>query len=118
MVIGWITTGLYWALFLAFAALLNSSWAALISLTVSTLVNTAAQRRFTFATEDSATAKRDHLMSLAVFGLAWLLTVAVLNLANTWFPSIDVYSELALAQACTLLGSAARFSLLQIWTKN
>lgn len=117
--IGGASTVLYWALFWLARPLMAASWASLLALVASTLANTAAQRRFTFATAgDPRTARRDHLLSLAAFGGSWLLSIAALGWLATLAPSASALSELAVAQACTLAGSATRFAVLQAWSRH
>lgn len=117
--VGAATTALYWALFLLAQPALGATWAALVALVASTLVNTAAQRRYTFcSTADPRTASRDHIASLAAFGGSWLLSVWALGILASLAPAAPALAELAVAQACTLTGSAARFLLLFSWHRH
>lgn len=119
MAIGWASTGLYWTLFLALTPALTATWAALVSLASSTLINTAAQRRFTFdSSSERGTAGRDHVMSLTVFFGSWLLSVWALGILASLVASPSAVAQLAVAQACTLVGSAVRFTLLHTWNRH
>lgn len=119
MAIGWATTGLNWALFLIVRTALSATWATLIALVVSTLINTAAQRRYTFeSAHDAKTARRDHIMSISVFGGAWLLSIWAIALLHSFVPDASSVAELVVAQLCTLCGSGVRFALLQAWNRR
>lgn len=119
MVIGWASTGLYWTLFLITQPVITATWATLLALTISTVINTAAQRRYTFdSAQNRASAKRDHLMSLTVFGGSWLLSLWALSLLASFVASPSSLAQLAVAQCCTLTGSAVRFTLLHAWNRH
>lgn len=116
--IGAASTLLNWVLFLSARSALPATWATLLALVASTLVNTAAQRRFTFDDRTSRTARRDHLMSLTVFTGSWLGSIAALGWLDAVTSSASAIAELAVVQSCTLIGSAARFGLLHSWNRS
>lgn len=114
--IGTASTVLYWGLFLLAQPALGLTWATLFALFASTLANTTAQRRYTFCSAgETATAWRDHIASLAAFGGSWVLSVWALGILASLAPDASAFAQLLLAQACTFVGSAVRFSLLHAW---
>ena len=117
--VGAASTALYWGLFLLARPALGATWGILLALIASTLVNTAAQRRYTFcSTAEPQTASRDHIASLAAFGGSWLLSVWVLRILGSLTPGTSALAELVVAQSCTLAGSATRFLLLHAWHRR
>lgn len=116
--IGLVSTLANWILFFVVRSVLSATWATLIALLISTIFNTAAQRRYTFGNGTQKSAYRDHLMSILAFGGAWLLSIWAIDLLHSFHPDANAAAELVVSQICILTGSALRFALLQIWSKN
>lgn len=99
-------------------ALLRTWWpplsANLVALTVTTLWNTEANRRFTFAQRSSSTG-RVHLQSLIVFVLYYFVTSGALLGLHTWQPEPSRWLEIAVLIVASALGTALRFVLLRSW---
>ena len=124
-------TGLLWQL-LSFAAIgavstvanlllygiMRSWWPALVAnfvaLTVTTLLNTEANRRFTFLRSTGA-AGRVHLQGLIVFALYYAFTSGALLALGAFDPTASKALELLVLLASSLIGTAARFVLLRAW---
>ena len=124
-------TGLLWQL-LSFAAIgavstvanlllygiMRSWWPALaanfVALTVTTLLNTEANRRFTFLRSSGSTG-RVHLQGLIVFALYYAFTSGALLALGAFDPTASKATELLVLLASSLIGTAARFVLLRAW---
>jgi glycosyltransferase involved in cell wall biosynthesis len=99
-------------------ALLRTWWppllANLVALTVTTLWNTEANRRFTFIRE-SGSPGRIHLQGLLVFALYYGVTSGALM----WLHAVDAnpsrWLEIAVLVVSSVVGTALRFVLLRSW---
>jgi putative flippase GtrA len=84
------------------------------ALLVSALVNTAANRRFTFRVRGRRRAVRQQAQGLVVFGIGLALTsgsLAALDVTGSPSP----HSELAVLVAANLAATVLRFLLLRAW---
>jgi len=86
-----------------------------VSLIVSNLANTAANRRLTFGIRGNRDAARHHLQGLVVFGLSLGLTSGALGLLDFVAPGAPQSAELVVLVAANLLGTVARFALMRTW---
>jgi putative flippase GtrA len=104
------TLGLY--------ALLRTWWppllANLVALIVTTLLNTEANRRFTFATA-SGPSGHVHFLGLLVFAGYYTLTSAALLILHVFVARPSTAVELAGLLGAYLVGTAARFFALRSW---
>ncbi|GAA1603757.1 glycosyltransferase [Kribbella hippodromi] len=105
---------------LALYALLRHWWplltANLGALVLTTLLNTEANRRFTFAgTHTGPGRTRVHLQGLAVFGLYYLFTSAALLVLHVCAAAPSRLLELSVLLVSSGLGTAGRFLLLRRW---
>jgi glycosyltransferase involved in cell wall biosynthesis len=93
-------------------------WPALVAnfvaLTVTTLLNTEANRRFTFLRSAGA-ATRVHLQGLIVFAMYYAFTSGALLALGALDPTASRSLELLVLLASSLIGTAARFVLLRAW---
>ncbi|WP_158887763.1 GtrA family protein [Amycolatopsis anabasis] len=111
---GAVTTGLQAALFLAFRPMTGSTAANLLSVAITTILNTEFHRKVTFAGAPSAPARR-HLQSVLTFlfyagyGSAVLLALDAVATA----PSATL--EATVLATASALGGIARFALLRWW---
>jgi putative flippase GtrA len=85
-----------------------------VALTVTTVLNTEANRRFTFTRAGGSTG-RVHLQGLVVFGLYYLFTSGTLLALNAFDPHASRALELVVLLASSVVGTAARFALLRAW---
>ncbi|MBV9315461.1 MAG: bifunctional glycosyltransferase family 2/GtrA family protein [Pseudonocardia sp.] len=86
----------------------------LIALTATTLLNTEANRKLTFAGAGGSS-RRVHLQGLLVFALYYALTSGAL-LGLLWLvPRPSRLLEVAVLLATSAIGTAGRFALLRSW---
>ena len=99
-------------------ALLRSWWpplvANLVALTVTTLWNTEANRRFTFVGRAAASG-RVHLQGLLVFALYYLVTSGALLWLDVAVPHASRGLEVLVLVVSSVVGTALRFVLLRCW---
>ncbi|MCR6489215.1 bifunctional glycosyltransferase family 2/GtrA family protein [Amycolatopsis sp. OK19-0408] len=86
----------------------------LVALVVTTLFNTEANRRFTFAGA-SVPRRKAHLQGFMVFGLYYAFTSAALLALHGFDPAPGRALELTVLFASSVLGTAGRFVLLRSW---
>jgi putative flippase GtrA len=114
-VIGLVSTLAYLLLFSALAAVMPSMAANAVAQLVTTIANTAANRRFTFRVSGRTRAVRNHLESLIVFLIGLALTTASLAL----LPADASHAvELIAVTLANALGTLVRFTLLRAWVFN
>ncbi|WP_031470288.1 bifunctional glycosyltransferase family 2/GtrA family protein [Sciscionella sediminilitoris] len=109
-----VTTLLLYALFRLWWPIPLATFGSLI---ISTLLNTEANRRFTFlgACSRNTSTGRVHFQGLAVFALYYLFTTGSLILLHAVDPRPSRPVELAVLLGSFLLGTAGRFVLLRGW---
>ena len=99
-------------------ALLRSWWppllANLVALTVTTLWNTEANRRFTFVGRAAASG-RVHLQGLIVFALYYVVTSGALLWLDAAAPDSSRWLEVLVLIVSSVVGTALRFVLLRSW---
>jgi putative flippase GtrA len=112
--IGLISTAVTVALYALLREAMPPLAANLVSLTVTTLLNTEANRRLTFLGSRVA-AGRVHAQGLIVFGLYYCVTSGALLLLDALVPGAGRGLEVAVLVAASALGTAGRFVLLRTW---
>jgi putative flippase GtrA len=85
-----------------------------VALTITTLLNTEANRRLTFIGRKRPSG-RVHLQGLVVFALYYAFTSGALFLLDALEPRHTAALELVVLLAASLVGTAGRFVLLRIW---
>ncbi|MGP4017913.1 glycosyltransferase [Saccharopolyspora sp. 5N708] len=99
-------------------AILRSWWppllANLVALTVTTLWNTEANRRFTFLNQSSRSG-RVHLQGFVVFALYYVVTSGALLWLHAWRPEPSRWLEVLVLVVSSAVGTALRFVLLRSW---
>ncbi|MCT9931154.1 bifunctional glycosyltransferase family 2/GtrA family protein [Planotetraspora sp. A-T 1434] len=110
--VGVVSTITYLALFWVFAEFMPSVTANAITLLVTALGNTAANRRFTFGVTGRAGALRDHLGGLIVFFIGLALTTSGLALLPD---DTSRTAELIVVVLANGLATLLRFVLLRAW---
>jgi putative flippase GtrA len=113
--VGVASTLAYLALYLALRAPLGAQPANLAALLVTTVANTAANRRWTFAVRGAAGVLRQQVQGLAVFALGLALTAGALGGLHSAVPHASRPLELAVLAAAGLLATLLRFLLLRGW---
>ncbi|MEO5779937.1 GtrA family protein [Arthrobacter sp. PAMC25284] len=85
------------------------------ALIVTSVMNTALNRRLTFKITDRRRMKRDHLSGLTVILVALLLTGGSLAFLHWLRPGATVTEELWTTTLAGFVATAVRFSLLRHW---
>ncbi|HEY1971602.1 MAG TPA: GtrA family protein [Pseudonocardia sp.] len=114
-VVGISSTALQLGLYLVLRGTLGPLTANLISLVISNVANTAANRYFTFGVTGSRDAGRHQLQGLLLFFLSLGLTSGALGLLDVVAPGASQTAELVVLVAANTLGTIARFSLMRNW---
>ncbi|WP_414639067.1 glycosyltransferase [Actinophytocola sp.] len=113
-IVGVISTLANLALYSVFRLWWPVLLANLVALVITTLFNTEANRRFTFAARDKTRGKT-HLQGFVVFGLYYAFTSAALLVLHRVDPDPTRLLELAVLLISSVLGTAGRFVLLRGW---
>ena len=87
----------------------------LLALLLTAVVNTAANRRFTFGVRGGARVARHHLEGFVVFGIALAITSGSLAALHAWASQPHHAIELAVLVVANLTATAVRFVLLRGW---
>jgi putative flippase GtrA len=85
-----------------------------LALVVTTMLNTEANRRFTFL-GSRGTSRRVHLQGLIVFGLYYVFTSAALLVLHWAVTEPSRLLELVVLLCASVLGTVGRFVLLRGW---
>lgn len=94
---------------------LGSQAANAVALIVTSVMNTALNRRFTFKLRGSSKLAQDHLNGLVAMGVALVLTSGSLAGLHWVDPSASVATELGTTTIAGWVATAVRFSLLRHW---
>jgi putative flippase GtrA len=86
-----------------------------IALVITTVGNTAANRRITFGVTGRVGLARDHGAGLVAFGLAIALTTVAATVLARVAPGASRPVELAALATANVVATAARFILLRSW---
>ncbi|HEY0492184.1 MAG TPA: glycosyltransferase [Candidatus Dormibacteraeota bacterium] len=113
--VGLLSTIAYILCFGGLRMLLPATIANAVSLLLTSLGNTAANRHFTFAATGNGAAARDHLGGLTAFGIALALTTAAIAALHLLDPAASPRTELTVLVIANLLATAVRFMLLRAW---
>jgi glycosyltransferase involved in cell wall biosynthesis len=113
-IVGALTTLVHLALFAVFCPLWPVLLANLAALLIATLVNTEANRRFTFPGAIPRPG-RAHAQGIVVFGLYYLFTSAALLLLHARVPDPPGVLELPVLLVACAVGTVGRFLLLRGW---
>jgi putative flippase GtrA len=113
--IGAASTVAYLFLFVLLHAALGAQAANVVALLVTTVANTAANRRLTFGVRGAARAGRHHLEGLVVFAVALAVTSGALDALHALVIQPPRSVELAVLVGANLAATAIRFVLLRGW---
>ncbi|MDE9364677.1 GtrA family protein [Luteipulveratus sp. YIM 133132] len=114
-VVGVGSTALSVALFALFASVTTHQWANVLALLLSTVANTAVNRRFTFGVQGRTGAVRVQLQSLLLLGVSWALTALALWLLNRAAPDAGTWVAAAVFLVGNAVATVVRFWLLRRW---
>ncbi|QIZ34282.1 bifunctional glycosyltransferase family 2/GtrA family protein [Saccharopolyspora sp. ASAGF58] len=113
-VIGLVSTVITSVLYAVLRSWLPLLLANLVALTVTTLWNTEANRRFTFLNQSSSSG-RVHLQGLVVFALYYVVTSGALLGLHAWQPDPSRWLEVLVLVVSSVVGTGLRFVLLRSW---
>ncbi|TCO52554.1 bifunctional glycosyltransferase family 2/GtrA family protein [Actinocrispum wychmicini] len=113
-VIGVLSTAATLLLYALFRSAMNPLLANLLALVVTTLINTEANRRFTFLGARGSSG-RVHLQGLIVFGLYYAFTSVALLALHSSVVEPSRWLELVVLLGASMVGTAGRFVLLRTW---
>ena len=116
--IGVVSTLAYIALFAVLRGALAPQAANALALLVTAVLNTAANRHFTFAIRHGRHMLRHQLQGLIVFGLALALTSGTLAGLHGLVAQPARLLEIAVLTFANLLATVLRFTLLRAWVFN
>jgi putative flippase GtrA len=113
--VGAASTVAYVLLYLALRGPLPAQWANALSLLVTAVANTAANRRLTFGIRGRPHAGRHQARGLLAFGTGLLLTSAALAWLHAVTPHPGRGLEVAVLVGASLLATLLRFVLYRNW---
>jgi putative flippase GtrA len=112
--IGVLSTVVTLLLFAIFRSHMAPLAANLLALVITTMLNTEANRRFTFLSSRGPS-RRVHLQGLIVFGLYYAFTSTALLVLHWAVTEPSRLLELVVLLAASVLGTVGRFVLLRGW---
>jgi putative flippase GtrA len=113
--VGVLSTIAYALLYLLFATFTDGFVANFLALLITTIANTATNRRFTFGVRGRAGAAIHQFQGLIVFGIAWLITSGSLLELHLLNPHASTIVDLVVLTFANLLATVLRFVLLRVW---
>ncbi|WP_082763658.1 bifunctional glycosyltransferase family 2/GtrA family protein [Frondihabitans sp. PAMC 28766] len=114
-IVGVLSTAVYALLYLLFQHVMPAQLANFLALLITTIANTAANRRFTFGVRGGSGAVKHQAQGLIVFGIAWLITAGSLFGLHQSAPHAGAHTELVVLTIANLVATVVRFVLLRIW---
>ena len=114
-VVGVVSTVANVALFLALRGVLGPIAANVVALLLCAVLNTAANRRFTFGVRGRDRLAVHQFQGLIVFGLGLALTTGALALLGVLAPGAPLAAEAAVIVAANLVATVLRFVLFRSW---
>lgn len=115
VVIGVASTAAYVLLYLLLRDVLGAQPANAISLLITAVANTAANRRFTFGIRGRAHAARHQVRGLIAFGITLALTSGALGALRAAVPQAGRATEVAVLVLANLIATIVRFGLYRGW---
>ena len=107
--VGVTSTAAFALLYLALAGWSGAQAANFLALGITAVLNTAANRRFTFGVRGPENRLRDHLLGLAVFVFGWSVTAGSLAALHALAPGAGRGLELTVLVVANLVATATRF---------
>ena len=116
VLVGIASTLAYAGVYVAFRSVLAPQWANAAALVVTTLGNTAANRRFTFGVRGRQHAWRHQLQGLTIFALGLVVTSGSLwVLHHGGAPVGGRFTEVLVLTGANLVVTILRFALFRVW---
>lgn len=113
--VGAFSTLAFALLYLVSQPLMGAQLANFACLLVTAVLNTAANRRFTFGIRGPDNYGIQQFQGLIVFGLAWALTSSSLLVLHAAEAQPGATSELVTLTAANIVATVLRFALLKAW---
>jgi putative flippase GtrA len=114
-VVGLLSTLAYALLYLLLRPLFGGQAANFLTLLLTALANTWANRWFTFGVTGRLGAVRHQVQGLVVFGMAWCITSGSLVALHSAVPHASPVEEIAVLTVANLVATVLRFVLLRGW---
>ena len=114
-VIGAGSTVLHLGLLALLTGSVGAQVANLVGLVVSTVVNTAANRAWTFQVRGTNQMARQHLQALVVFAITWVCSSAALELLAVAWPQASTLTTVAVVGVANAVSTVARFTAMRSW---
>jgi putative flippase GtrA len=115
MAVGLASTIGYVVLYLLFRGFMSAQAANVLSLMVTAVANTAANRRLTFGISGRLNAARHQLKGLITFGIGLALTSGALAALHSAAPHPGRGLEVSVLVAANLVATVIRFMLYRTW---
>ena len=113
--VGVFSTLAFGLLYLLTQPLMGAQLANFMCLLVTAVLNTAANRRFTFGIRGPENYSIQQFQGLIVFGLAWALTSSSLLVLHASSKGPGATAELVALTAANIVATVLRFALLKAW---
>lgn len=114
-VVGVLSTLAFAVLYLVLHPAIGAQPANFAALLITAVLNTWANRRFTFGVRGRRQAITHQAQGLAIFILTWAITAGSLAGLHLLQPSSSGTTDLVVLTAANLVGTAVRFVLLRAW---
>ena len=112
-IVGVASTIAYALLYLVLHPIVGSQAANFLGLLITAVLNTAANRAFTFGVRGLADAGKHQVQGLLVFGFALLITSGSLAMLHAWAPGASRLVELSVLVVANLVATVCRFVALR-----
>jgi putative flippase GtrA len=114
-IIGVACTAAYLLLYLLLRGVMAAQPANAVSLSVTAVANTTANRRFTFGIRGRAHAARHQVLGLVAFGISLALSSGSLGALHAVVPHPGRAAEIAALVVANVLATIVRFGLYRGW---
>ncbi len=108
-IVGVASTVAYAVLYLVLHSMIGAQAANFVALLATAILNTAANRAFTFGVRGSSSAAKHQMQGLLIFAFGLLLTSGSLFVLHEWAPSATKHVELVVLVAANLIATITRF---------
>lgn len=108
-VVGVASTVAYAVLYLLLHSVLGAQVSNFVALAITAILNTAANRRFSFGVQGREDALKHQFFGLAVFLFGWAVTAGSLVALHSFAPDASKHVELAVLVIANLVATATRF---------
>ncbi|GGG23466.1 putative glycosyltransferase [Rhodococcoides trifolii] len=112
-IVGVLSTIAYGVLYLLLQDMMGAQGANFVALLITAVLNTAANRRFTFGISGSDGAVGHQLQGLFVFAFGWVITAGSLFALHQWVPDASKHVELVVLVIANLVATVTRFVALR-----